>query len=61
MNAIFTGTAAIDYARRTGATLNKYADPTEGARADIDTDEAEQIANEDPGLVWCEATETDAI
>jgi hypothetical protein len=50
-----TGREAIDHARRTGATLHKYADPTEGPR-EITADEADEIAREDPALVWCERT-----
>lgn len=49
-----TGTAAIEYATRTGAQLHKHADPVDGAR-EITVDEAREIAREDAGLVWCEA------
>jgi hypothetical protein len=48
-----TGREAIEHARRTGATLHKYTDPTEGPR-EITADEADEIAREDPSLVWCE-------
>lgn len=52
-----TGQDAIDYAARTGAQLNKYDDPVEGAREGLTVAEAEDVAAEDPGLVWCEASE----
>ena len=53
----YTGTSAIEYSRATGADLNKYADPTEGARSGLRAEEAERIAREDPGLIWVEVIE----
>ena len=57
MTTTITGTAAIDFATRTGAQLFKHADPTDGAR-EITVDEARAIAREDVGLVWCKRTMT---
>ena len=48
---IVKGAAALELARQ-GIPVNKYADPTEGARTGIDADEAEEIAREDVGLLW---------
>ena len=53
--SILTGHAAIDHAIATGATLNKYADPTEPAREGLTVDEAREIASEDPLLIWIAA------
>lgn len=50
--AKFTGTAAIQYAEHHGLTLNKYADPTEGARSGLTVQEAREIAREDGSLIW---------
>lgn len=47
-----TGTDAIELARTQGAGLNKYADPTEGARSGLTIEEAEAVAAEDPALIW---------
>ena len=49
-----TGTEAIDYARKNDLTLNKYADPTEDARSGLTPEEAEDVAAEDPSLIWLE-------
>lgn len=49
-----TGYDAIDYARAEGLKLNKYADPTEGPRQGLTPEEAEEIAHEDPSLIWLE-------
>ena len=46
------GRAAVKYAEKYGLTLNKYADPTEGARSGLSVWEAEQILREDPRLIW---------
>jgi hypothetical protein len=46
------GLAAICYAREKGLTLNKYTDPTEGAREGLSVDEAREIASIDPSLIW---------
>lgn len=51
-----TGQQAIDYARDNGTTLNKYADPTEEAREGLTADEAQEVASEDPELIWTETT-----
>lgn len=50
-----TGREAIDYARRRGATLSTYADPTADARDDVTPEEADEIAAEDPALVYVDA------
>jgi hypothetical protein len=49
-----TGIEAIDYARENDLTLNKYADPTEEARTGLSIEEAEEVATEDPSLIWIE-------
>lgn len=54
---VLHGEEAFEYARRTGAPLNKYEDPTEGARIGIDLELAEQIACEDVSLLWVEVAE----
>lgn len=58
MSTTLHGFDAIAYATHAGATLNKYADPTEGAREGLTIDEARQIATEDGGLIWCVAEHT---
>ena len=35
-----------------GYSINKYADPVEGARESLSVDEAEEVASEDPGLLY---------
>jgi hypothetical protein len=45
------GHEAIEYAERHGVTLNKYADPTEGAREGLTVEEARDVASEDPSLI----------
>lgn len=52
------GHEAIEMAKRSGRTLSKYADPTDGARTGLSVAEAEEIAKEDPALVYLE-TEID--
>jgi len=47
-----TGYDAIEHARETGAALHKYTDPIEEARRNITVEEAEEIASEDPGLIY---------
>jgi len=54
-----TGREAIDYARKHGLTLCKYADPAEGCREGLTLDEAEAVAREDPGLVYVEIAADD--
>ena len=55
---ILSGYAAIEYAERHDLPLSKYTDPTEDARDDLSVDEAREIAREDCGLIWIEATLT---
>lgn len=54
MSMIITGSEAISYARAKGLTLNKFEDPTEQARDGLSIEEAEEVAREDPGLVYLE-------
>lgn len=46
------GREAIEYAREHGLALRKYADPVEDARDSLTVDEAEEVAAEDPSLVY---------
>jgi hypothetical protein len=47
------GYEAIDFKRANPeAKLCKYADSVEGAREDISLDDAEEIASEDPSLIY---------
>jgi hypothetical protein len=47
------GYEAIDFKRsNSDAVLCKYADPTEGAREDISVEEAEDVVDEDPSLIY---------
>lgn len=57
---ILRGHDAIKAASAIGCNLAKYADAIDGARADVTIDEAREIANEDPGLLWLEVESTDA-
>lgn len=49
-----TARAAIDHAAAHGLTLNKFADPTEGAREGLTVAEAREIAAQDPSLIYCD-------
>jgi hypothetical protein len=52
------GYEAIDFKRANPeAKLCKYADSVEGAREDISLDDAEEIASEDPSLIYVRPTE----
>ncbi len=55
-NSTLTGLAAIECAERTGASINKHADPTEGAREGLSIDDAREIAREDASLLWVRVT-----
>jgi len=47
------GYEAIDFKRsNSDAVLCKYADPIEDAQEDISLDDAEEIAAEDPTLIY---------
>lgn len=48
---------AIEYAAAHDLTLNKYADPTEGAREGLTVDEAREIAAEDPSLIYVDVAD----
>lgn len=50
------GWSAIELAKKHGLMLSKYADPTEGAREGLTVVEAQEIAAEDPGLVYVDAS-----
>lgn len=46
------GKRAIEWAEKNGRkTVQKYADPTEGARKRVPLREARKIASEDPSLI----------
>jgi hypothetical protein len=48
-----TGHEAIEFKRANpNSILNKYADPIEDARRDISLEDAEEIAAEDPSLIY---------
>lgn len=50
------GTDAIAYARQwSHLVLCKHADPVEDAREGLTVDEAEEVAAEDPSLIWVKA------
>lgn len=49
-----TGYEAIEYARKHGLSLRKYADPTEGARDGLSIRDANDVAREDPSLIYVE-------
>jgi hypothetical protein len=52
------GYDAIDFKRsNSDAVLCKYADSVEGALEDISIEKAEDIANEDPSLIYVKPTE----
>lgn len=46
------GWEAIEYAEANNLNLSKYADPTEGAREDLTAEEAREVAQEDPSLIY---------
>jgi hypothetical protein len=56
---IITGNKAIEIAgmfdSEVAPTLNKSADPIEGERLNLTVAEAQEIANEDPSLIWINA------
>jgi hypothetical protein len=52
MSTTISGHAAITLAETFGLTLNKYADPTDGARDGLTAEEAREIAREDASLIW---------
>lgn len=50
-----TGWEAIEYKKSNpDAELNKYNDPIEEERFDLSFEEAEDVAREDPSLIWAE-------
>jgi hypothetical protein len=53
-----TGYDAIEEKRKNNSVfLNKYEDPIEDARYDISIEDAEEIAAEDPSLIYAEPAE----
>ena len=52
---ILKGDEAIHYAAVHEMTLNKYASGSGGERDGLSVEEANKIAEEDPGLIWVEA------
>ena len=53
MNTKITGYDAINYAEAHGLPLIKSADAIESKRYGMSTDEAREIAAQDPSLVYC--------
>ncbi len=51
---ILKGDEAIHYAAMHNMTLNKYASESEHAREGLSIEEANEIADENPGLIWVE-------
>ncbi len=51
---ILKGDEAIHYAAVHNMTLNKYASESEDAREGLSVKEANEIAGENPGLIWVE-------
>lgn len=51
---ILKGDEAIHYAVVHDMTLNKYATESEDAREGLSVEEANRIADENPGLIWVE-------
>lgn len=51
---ILKGDEAIHYASVHHRTLNKYASGAEAAREGLSIEEANRIAEENPGLIWIE-------
>ena len=54
-NVILRGDEAIHYAAVHHKTLNKYASKTEPAQHDLSVEEASEVAQRKPGLIWLEA------
>ena len=46
------GQDAIDFAEEHGLLLEKYGDPIEGHRKGLTVEEAEEVAEADPGLIY---------
>ncbi len=49
---IIVGREAIAIAEATGATLHSYTTPVSEACDDVSLEEAREIANDDPSLIW---------
>ncbi len=52
-----TGIAAIEFAERIGATLQKRAEPGSPACGDLTPDEARKIAAQSPDLIYIDFDE----
>ncbi len=50
---------AIAGAADDGRSINKYADPIEGARFGLTAEEADEVAASDPSLLWVEECDDD--
>ena len=50
---------AIADAADDGRSINKYADPIEGARFGLTAEEADEVAASDPSLLWVEECDDD--
>lgn len=51
-NTEYSTRDAIEDAISSGHSVNKHADPTEGARVGLTADEAMAVAKEDPSLIY---------
>ena len=51
---ILKGDEAIHYAAVHDMTVNKYASDSSGERDGLSVEEANKIAEQDPGLIWLE-------
>lgn len=54
---ILKGYEAIHYAERHGLAINKSAGPMAEASSGLTVDEATEVANQDPALIWIEVEE----
>ena len=52
------GHEALEYACTNDVLLSKFSDPIEDAREGLTVDEAEDVAHEDPGLIYIDVAET---
>ncbi len=57
---ILTGREAMRFAAQNKLPLHKYGDPTDEAR-EVTYAEGAEIAREDPGLLWCDTMNNEAI
>ena len=57
----YEGRKAIKKAKALGLTLSKYTDPTERAREGLSVSQAEDIAAEDPSLIYLDTENGEII